>query len=111
MGQRIEVFCKIIVKKKYTNEPMDGFSEVVSYSISKKDFGSDRYFVSINNGDGKGWNWLKTDDNIEYTCDSEVEAMNYMSRLGWRMIKTHRDTDHFKYYLYNIIFKKEIQSK
>jgi len=111
MGQRIEIFCEISVKKKYLQEPTEGFKkESFPGKFISDCFVSEKYFVSINLGDGKGWNWLKNQANEEYTCDSQVEAMNYMSRQGWRMIKNFRDVENTGYYKYNILFRKEVSS-
>lgn len=87
MEKRIETFCEIVVRK-----------------IQR--FGS-RYSVEINYGDGNGWNNYKTKEGDDYTCDSQVEAMNYMSKQGWKMLKNYRDTDIDGNYVYSIIFKKD----
>ncbi len=107
MGQRIEVYCEISVKKKYIKEAKEGFT--IESNISGNHV-SDKYFVSINYGDGKGWGWLKTHSDVEYTCDSQVEAMNYMSRQGWNMIKDYRSSDYYNNFKYDIVFRKEISS-
>ncbi len=69
------------------------------------------YFVSINYGDGKGWNCLLTSNEDKYTCDSEVQPMNYMAKQGWKMIKIFRDIDSDRYYRYEIFFKKNTHNK
>jgi hypothetical protein len=109
MGRRIESFCEIRVEKKYSKEKKDGYSDVQVHAPMRDSlYISLNYCVCINYGDGKGWNWLQTIDGKEYTCDSQAEAMNYMSKQGWKMIKNYIDSDLYTYYKYLILFKKDI---
>lgn len=60
MKRHIETFCEIIVKFKYSKELIEGVHKrEVDKPVYGKAFQSINFYVSINNGDGKGWNWYK----------------------------------------------------
>ena len=86
MANNIETYCMVQIRKRYRSEFDIDKVNIKDFS-DRTPYGTISYYIWIDYGDRKGWNWLKMKNGKFYKFDSFVEAINFMAKQGWKLIK------------------------
>ena len=109
MANNIETYCMVQIRKRYRSEFDIDKVNIKDFS-DRTPYGTISYYIWIDYGDRKGWNWLKMKNGKFYKFDSFVEAINFMAKQGWKLIKIFWGKDSKYNEMCDILFSKEIST-